>query len=164
MLIFTYKIVHFQKFSKNVIKFLFKPNGGKQQPGCPNLASLITGLFSNASGSVSQVSCSHARAIYFFEESILSPCTFLSYPCINYAAFEKGDCLDCSLGGCTFMGYYTSPKSRGIKYAMTKSENPFCAYPYLLEVHVSNLVNKTAGEILVWFVNGKTNATFPITK
>ena len=54
-------------------KFL-KPNGGKQQPGCPSLATLITGLLSNVSGSISGVSCSHARAILFFEESILSPC------------------------------------------------------------------------------------------
>lgn len=128
------------------------------------MATLITGLFSNVSGSLSGATCSHARSTYLFEESILSPCTFLSYPCDNFESFEKGNCLDCSKGGCAFMGYYTSPKSRGNKYSLTKAANPYCAYPYLVEVHVSNLVNKTAGEILVWFVNGKTNATFQLTK
>ena len=34
----------------------YYPNGGKQQPGCPGLASLITGLFSNASGAIFSLS------------------------------------------------------------------------------------------------------------
>ncbi len=62
------------------------------------------------------------------------------------------------------MGYYTSPKSRGIKYLMTRAAVPFCAYPYIAEITVSVLEKKTAGEILFWFEADSKNATAPMSK
>ena len=63
------------------------------------------------------------------------------------------------------MGYDASAKKPGgIKYLMTQAGEPFCSYPYLVEITVSALVNKTAGEIAFVFINGQQNATFSVTK
>ncbi len=60
----------------------FYPNGGKKQPGCPGLSSIIKDLYSN----VYEISCNHKRAVEFFSESINSPCKHLAYPCYSFVS------------------------------------------------------------------------------
>jgi hypothetical protein len=78
--------------------------------------------------------------------------------------FEKGNCLDCSAGGCAKMGYNTPLSSRGIKYLMTYSKAPFCANALLSEISISASNVKTAGEIGLIIQTGSLNQTILLTK
>jgi hypothetical protein len=62
------------------------------------------------------------------------------------------------------MGYYTSVKSRGVKYLATNSRSPFCAYSYTLSVVINDRANKTAGEIRVTIKSDDTVIVVPVTE
>lgn len=67
----------------------FYPNNGKEQPGC-DLAKNPMNLI-NAHG-LDQVqreifACNHHRAIYYFIESLLTPCPFIAHRCPDYDSY-----------------------------------------------------------------------------
>ena len=47
------------------------------------------------------------------------------------------------------MGYYASEKNIGVKYLITRPKEPFCTYPYLLELTIGILEKKTVGSIII---------------
>ncbi|BFY99446.1 hypothetical protein BsWGS_02486 [Bradybaena similaris] len=122
----------------------FYPNGGRDQPGCGrHLVSEITdsGL---VQGLLNTVFCSHQRAVKYFNESINSPCPFLSYPCDSWDDFQNNLCQTCGDVGCSHMGFqadkYQPPAGQTVKYYLrTAPDNPFCLY------HVTVIVKFSAG-------------------
>ncbi|XP_062601983.1 uncharacterized protein LOC134263629 [Saccostrea cucullata] len=116
----------------------FYVNGGKSQPGCPNLvAGAFQQLFNhNVSGAVVAASCSHGRAHEYFTESILASCPFTAYPCDSYERFIAGGCKTCGSSGCSQLGLNAEKNSgRGKMYLNTqiKTTAPFCGYHYLIK-------------------------------
>ncbi|KAM4636971.1 pancreatic lipase-related protein 2-like [Discoglossus pictus] len=81
----------------------YYPNGGKEMPGCGEITSM-----SNINGLIEKLACNHMRAIHYYNESIISPYGFLSYPCENYKLFQAGVCFPCPPGGRPSMGYFAS--------------------------------------------------------
>ncbi|XP_013414568.1 pancreatic triacylglycerol lipase-like [Lingula anatina] len=132
----------------------FYPNGGGYQPGCGNpirgsLAQLFNGNFQGAG---TTIACSHKRAILVFVDSMVSDCLFTSYPCADWDAFNRGECLDCSwsTGGCSQMGYYADKyKVTGNLYLKTISSSPYCGFNYAVEVTLSN---STKGQVKIRLV------------
>jgi hypothetical protein len=47
------------------------------------------------------------------------------------------------------MGYNASEKNIGVKYLITRPKEPYCAYPYLLELTLGILEKKTIGSIII---------------
>ncbi|XP_061175612.1 uncharacterized protein LOC133184539 [Saccostrea echinata] len=116
----------------------FYVNGGKSQPGCPNLvAGAFQQLFNhNVSGAVLAASCSHGRAHEYFTESILTNCPFTAYPCESYEKFTAGGCMTCGSSGCSQLGLSAEKNTgRGKMYLNTqiKTTAPFCGYHYLIK-------------------------------
>jgi hypothetical protein len=62
------------------------------------------------------------------------------------------------------MGYYTSTKSRGIKYLSTNERKPFCAFSYTISIVVPQDANKTAGEIRVIVKGPNREIVVPVTE
>ena len=61
------------------------------------------------------------------------------------------------------MGYNANQKNIGVKYLITRPREPFCAYPYLLEVTLSMLEKKTVGSITISYGDNPIN-TITLTK
>ncbi|KAJ8041016.1 Pancreatic triacylglycerol lipase [Holothuria leucospilota] len=92
----------------------FYPNGGYSQPGCRWW----------------QFICDHARAVYYYIESIHNRnCGFRGVPCESEDAFAKNLCSDCGNSTCPRMGYFsnTNHDSSGKFYLYTESTFPYCA-------------------------------------
>ncbi|XP_052256454.1 pancreatic triacylglycerol lipase-like [Dreissena polymorpha] len=105
------------------------PNGGENQPGCPNelsqnLFNLITG---NIGALTDGVACSHMRVIDLFTESINSACLFRAHPCSSRADFQAGRCNACGTG-CANMGYDSNSQQPqgGTYYLSTNGQSPYC--------------------------------------
>ncbi|CAG5121723.1 unnamed protein product, partial [Candidula unifasciata] len=117
----------------------FFPNGGHDQPGCvTSLLPLIAenGLFEGVGESLV---CNHMRAIRYFNESINSPCQFLSFPCASEELFHAGLCQSCGDVGCSRLGFHADknkpPPGQTVKYFLeTAAQPPFCQYPYTVIV------------------------------
>ncbi|ESO92411.1 hypothetical protein LOTGIDRAFT_216933 [Lottia gigantea] len=93
----------------------FYPNGASDQPGCPK--------------PVSDVSCSHHRAISYFLETLQQnqTCQFQAYPCSTFKDYLKGSCTSCGDGPCPVLGYRSIDSHRKGKYYLkTNSQSPFC--------------------------------------
>lgn len=50
------------------------------------------------------MSCSHNRAINYFQESISSTCSFLGFKCSNSNDLIDAKCTSCANGGCSSSG------------------------------------------------------------
>jgi hypothetical protein len=158
----------------------FYPNGGKFQPGCPGLVSIIGGALGGSVDPSKEVGCSHNRALDLFKESISSPCAFLAFSCLSQvrfllvgvrlkfkhnsikkqAAFDAGECTSCADNKCSQMGYYADKfKARGTMYLNTNTEKPFCGIHHLFEMTVSSNSNKTAGDLVLSFKANSNNST-----
>ena len=77
------------------------------------------------------VTCSHARAVLFFIESINSKCMMRSYSCETKWLFDNGQCSSCTdhLNECQIMGFYARmpPSKLPVQYHLaTRSRSPFC--------------------------------------
>ena len=57
------------------------------------------------------------------------------------------------------MGYKTYSTGLGKKYLITRSREPYCIYPYLLELTIGNLEKRTVGEISLLYGNLKITMT-----
>ncbi|EDO48486.1 predicted protein, partial [Nematostella vectensis] len=80
----------------------FYPNGGKNQPGCRDIAD----------GPSNALKCDHVRAHDYFTESITSQCAMRAFPCASMHDFERGLCFDCVNNLCPSAGY-NAVKSKG---------------------------------------------------
>ncbi|CAF0766349.1 unnamed protein product [Brachionus calyciflorus] len=137
----------------------FYVNGGKFQPSCPGLASIIGGLLGGNLDPTKEVGCSHNRAVDYFIESIRSPCPFVGFSCDSEEAFDRGDCSSCENNKCSAMGYYTlNFKGRGSMYLKTTLNAPYCGYHHKFELTLSPNSPKTAGEIVIDTNSGETTS------
>ena len=68
----------------------FYPNSGRQQPGCSLVDIPLTlieeGLYDAGRDFVA---CNHDRSIEFFNNSILTGCSFVGYECPDYDSYLK---------------------------------------------------------------------------
>ncbi|XP_053395947.1 pancreatic triacylglycerol lipase-like [Mercenaria mercenaria] len=104
----------------------FFPNGGKDQPGCPETSDIVTDLFNGADlqGLVGGLFCSHQRSVEFFIESINTMCLFKAYPCPDLST--SSSCNSCGTG-CHRMGFHASPSMNpGQFYVQTYSSESYC--------------------------------------
>ena len=128
----------------------FYPNGGKDQPSCPETpGKILSAIFNlvtlNVDGLEDGLGCSHMAATTFYTESILSDsCKFTAYKCSSEADFNAGKCISCSGAGCNRMGYGSSPsKELGTLYLNTQTPThlPLCKQNYLLTLYSNSLNN-----------------------
>ncbi|KAL5016355.1 hypothetical protein ScPMuIL_005944 [Solemya velum] len=130
----------------------FYVNGGEKQRGCPGqILGTLSALFHLQFGKMGKsVACSHSRAHDYFIESINTACPFTSYPCASYAAFERGECMDCGTSGCAQMGYYADQyATRASLYLDTNARAPYCGFMYNVKVkHRANGAS-TDGKLFV---------------
>ncbi|CAF3377208.1 unnamed protein product [Rotaria socialis] len=129
----------------------FYANGGRSQPGCPSVNTLIGDIFVGQSQvAFEQTSCSHSRSHEYFTESINSECPYNAFPCHDYESFVNGECVQCSTSGCAQMGFHSIYSlGRGNMYLTTKSSSPFCGHHYLIELGLDRDMSTAHGEILV---------------
>lgn len=128
----------------------FYVNGGKFQPMCPGLSTIIGQLLGGNADPTKDVGCSHSKAVDYFIESIRSPCPFIGFNCDSEDAFDRADCSSCANNKCSAMGYFTlNFKGRGSMYLKTTLNSPFCGYHHKFELSVSPSSPKSAGEILI---------------
>lgn len=111
----------------------FFPNGGQFQPGCSaSKETILINLSDDPKADpISQLSCSHSRAVSFFAESVYSKstrnCTFKSIPCDNYTNFQNNVCKCTASYGCASMGYDAwSTQESATFYLQTAAAEPFC--------------------------------------
>lgn len=64
----------------------FYPNGGSDQPGCPQT------IF----GGVSKYfKCDHQMSVYLYLASLSENCAIITYPCDSYRDYRNGKCVSC---------------------------------------------------------------------
>ncbi|NXJ15460.1 LIPH Lipase, partial [Odontophorus gujanensis] len=117
----------------------FYPNGGMDQPGCPQ--TVFSGF--------QYFKCDHQRSVFLFLSSLKMKCNITAYPCASYSDYKRGKCVDCEVFqpmSCPVLGYYAdSWKSQLIlrnsptkAYFDTSDSDPFCMYNYLLDITTWN--------------------------
>ncbi|XP_058151476.1 lipase member H isoform X2 [Dasypus novemcinctus] len=63
----------------------FYPNGGLDQPGCPQT------IF----GGMQYFKCDHQRSVYLYLSSLRENCAITAYPCESYRDYRNGKCISC---------------------------------------------------------------------
>ena len=139
----------------------YYPNGGKNQPNCPEvpgkiIGAIFNGLAWNMAGIEDTTACSHSAAITYFTESIRDKgCMFTAYPCSSKADFDAGKCMKCtSPNGCNRMGYWsTATRDQGALYLNTRDPLvlPLCLQHYSLTFYSNNLssMKQTMGKFTI---------------
>ncbi|XP_077544631.1 lipase member H-like isoform X2 [Haemaphysalis longicornis] len=92
----------------------FYPNGGSEQPNCPDTGD---------------PACSHKRAQALFIQSVYNNCSFKSYYCQGgWSAFLTGQCLkEHNSSYIGEMGYYSfNASGRDNQYLNTTGDPPYC--------------------------------------
>ncbi|XP_063818760.1 pancreatic triacylglycerol lipase-like [Pseudophryne corroboree] len=87
----------------------FYPNGGRNQPGCsilPTVIDIIT-LNNLSTEDFNIISCNHGASYKMFTESVRNSGGFMAYCADNYPSFAAGAGFPCPNGSCTLMGYNT---------------------------------------------------------
>ncbi|KGL73723.1 Lipase member H-A, partial [Tinamus guttatus] len=113
----------------------FYPNGGMDQPGCPNTVFSGFHFFK----------CDHQRSVYLFLSSLKSGCNITAYPCDSYFDYKRGQCVDCKAFhpmSCPVLGYHADRWKEVLiqnnlptkAYFDTSDHDPFCMYNYLLDI------------------------------
>ncbi|KFQ34761.1 Lipase member H, partial [Merops nubicus] len=126
-------------FKKPLGTIDFYPNGGMDQPGCPQ--TVFSGL--------QYFKCDHQRSVFLFLSSLKRRCNIITYPCESYLDYKRGKCIDCGAFqpmSCPVLGYYADrwkkmliPRNSPTKaYFDTSDQDPFCMYNYLLDVTTWN--------------------------
>ncbi|XP_065569009.1 pancreatic triacylglycerol lipase-like isoform X2 [Artemia franciscana] len=125
----------------------FYPNSGRQQPGCSLVDIPLTlieeGLYDAGRDFVA---CNHDRSIEFFNNSILTGCSFVGYECPDYDSYLKGLCsscgpddLNCAKLGMDAVDYPIKNRKNVQFYFTTDRDKPFCKRHY----HISMKLTKT---------------------
>lgn len=91
----------------------FYPNGGRFQPGCPELLDIWKVPES--------INCNHGRAYVYFIESILNPRSFKAQKCANVQEAIYSRCFEESE---VFMGHEET-YTNGLYYVKTNLKPPF---------------------------------------
>ncbi|XP_036707014.1 lipase member H [Balaenoptera musculus] len=114
----------------------FYPNGGLDQPGCPQT------IF----GGMQYFKCDHQRSVYLYLSSLRENCTITAYPCDSYRDYRNGKCVNCGISqteSCPLLGYYADNWKDYLRERdppMTKAffdtaeEKPFCIYHYFVDI------------------------------
>ncbi|XP_053166819.1 lipase member I isoform X2 [Hemicordylus capensis] len=138
----------------------FYPNGGTDQPGCPQT------IFSGAK----YFKCDHQRSVYLFMSSMKQNCNITAYPCDSYMDYRNGKCVNCAAFQplpCPALGYYADKwKNYLIEkdppvtkvYFDTSDKEPFCMYHYLVDIITWNK-NSRRGFINIKITDDKGNTT-----
>ncbi|XP_007486261.2 lipase member H isoform X3 [Monodelphis domestica] len=118
----------------------FYPNGGVDQPGCPQT------IF----GGLQYFKCDHQRSVLLYLSSLRKDCDITAYPCKSYRDYLNGKCISCGdnqLIPCPLLGYYadrwknyTTLKDRPVTKAFfdTTDKKPFCMYHYFVDILIWN--------------------------
>ncbi|NXC48684.1 LIPH Lipase, partial [Penelope pileata] len=115
----------------------FYPNGGMDQPGCPQ--TVFSGF--------QYFKCDHQRSVFLFLSSLKRKCNITAYPCDSYSDYKRGKCVGCEAFhpmSCPVLGYYADSWKKQLKNSPTKAyfdtsdEDPFCMYNYLLDITTWN--------------------------
>uniref|UniRef100_A0A8C8RCS5 Lipase domain-containing protein n=1 Tax=Pelusios castaneus TaxID=367368 RepID=A0A8C8RCS5_9SAUR len=114
----------------------FYPNGGADQPGCPQTVFAGTQYFK----------CDHQRSVFLFLSSLRQSCNITTYPCDSYLDFRKGKCANCEAFQpmpCPVLGYYADKWKNYLlqkdppvttAYFDTSDQEPFCMYNYFVDI------------------------------
>nr|XP_058919722.1 lipase member H isoform X3 [Kogia breviceps] len=114
----------------------FYPNGGLDQPGCPQT------IF----GGMQYFKCDHQRSVHLYLSSLRENCTITTYPCDSYRDYRNGKCVNCGISqteSCPLLGYYADNWKDYLRERdppMTKAffdtaeEKPFCIYHYFVDI------------------------------
>ncbi|XP_026245194.2 lipase member H isoform X1 [Urocitellus parryii] len=113
----------------------FYPNGGLDQPGCPQT------IF----GGIKYFKCDHQRSVYLYLASLREDCEITAYPCDSYRDYRNGKCTSCGTPeqSCPVLGYYADNWKDYLKQKdppMTKAffdtaeKEPFCMYHYFVDI------------------------------
>nr|KAF6474667.1 lipase H [Rousettus aegyptiacus] len=138
----------------------FYPNGGTDQPGCPQ--TIFAGL--------QYFKCDHQRSVYLYLSSLRENCTLTAYPCDSYRDYRNGKCVNCSTPqkeSCPLLGYYADKWKDYLRKKdppMTKAffdtaeQEPFCIYHYFVDIITWNK-NIRRGSITIKLTDKAGNTT-----
>uniref|UniRef100_A0A8C5N050 Lipase H n=1 Tax=Leptobrachium leishanense TaxID=445787 RepID=A0A8C5N050_9ANUR len=113
----------------------FYPNGGTDQPGCPETIL----------GGSEYFKCDHQRSVFLYISSLNQTCQIDTFPCADYREYRMGKCTDCSSFSplsCPMLGFYADKwkdylvaRNPPVTKAFfdTAPESPFCIYHYYLD-------------------------------
>ncbi|XP_015279770.1 PREDICTED: lipase member I [Gekko japonicus] len=114
----------------------FYPNGGTDQPGCPQTIL----------GGSQYFKCDHQRSVFLFMSSLEQKCNITAFPCDSYVGYRNGECTSCEAFKplpCPALGYYADKwKNHLIEknppvtnaYFDTSDKEPFCMYHYFVDI------------------------------
>ncbi|XP_071118627.1 inactive pancreatic lipase-related protein 1-like [Haliotis cracherodii] len=141
----------------------FYPNGGVQQPGCPedSWSSFMSSAYSSGVEEAElNIGCNHNRASELFVESVNSPCPFTAFPCSNITDFNSGNCFHCGNSPCPVMGYPSvQTQARGSFYLDTRPTRPYCGYHYFVSMTLADTMTVMHGsmEVRLFGSRGQTH-------
>ncbi|XP_066476704.1 lipase member I [Tiliqua scincoides] len=122
----------------------FYPNGGTDQPGCPQTVFSGPKFFK----------CDHQRSVYLYMSSLRQNCSITAYPCGSHADYRNGKCVNCEAFHplpCPEVGYYADKwKDRLIEknppvtkaFFDTTGSEPFCLHHYFVDFITWNKSNR----------------------
>uniref|UniRef100_A0A8D2CS36 Lipase H n=1 Tax=Sciurus vulgaris TaxID=55149 RepID=A0A8D2CS36_SCIVU len=138
----------------------FYPNGGLDQPGCPQT------IF----GGMKYFKCDHQRSVYLYLASLREDCEITAYPCDSYRDYRNGKCASCGTPqeqSCPVLGYYADNWKDYLRQKdppMTKAffdtdeKEPFCMYHYFVDI-ISWNKNIRRGSITIELRDRNGNTT-----
>ncbi|XP_029434871.1 lipase member I [Rhinatrema bivittatum] len=138
----------------------FYPNGGNDQPGCPQT------IFSGSQ----YFKCDHQRSVFLYVSSLQETCNIVTYPCDSYKDYRNGKCANCKAFlplTCPVLGYYADkwkdylvPKNPPVTKAFfdTATKEPFCITHYFLDI-ISWNKNTRRGYITIKLMTKAGNTT-----
>ncbi|XP_053549742.1 lipase member H-like [Bombina bombina] len=113
----------------------FYPNGGIDQPGCPQ--TILSGS--------EYFKCDHQRSVFLYLSSIHGSCNIETFPCTSYKDYSIGKCTNCNEIlplKCPTLGFYAdkwkdhlvAKNPPGTKaFFATATRKPFCIFHYYLD-------------------------------
>jgi len=125
----------------------FFPNGGHDQPGCDPVSIAIDAIIP---GDIDDdlrdlAACSHQRAIFLFQDSLINSCPYVAYECDTYDEFQDGRCASCGDDNakCAYMGAradeYPFKERINVNMFLDTDRDPhYCLYHYQIEVDTAH--------------------------
>uniref|UniRef100_A0A4W2ESP5 Lipase H n=1 Tax=Bos indicus x Bos taurus TaxID=30522 RepID=A0A4W2ESP5_BOBOX len=147
-------------YKKQLGNIDFYPNGGLDQPGCPQT------IF----GGMQYFKCDHQRSVYLYLSSLRENCTITAYPCDSYRDYRNGKCINCGISQtepCPVLGYYADNWKDYLRegdppmikaFFDTAEEKPFCIYHYFVDIITWNK-NVRRGSITIKLKDKAGNTT-----
>ncbi|KAJ1119423.1 hypothetical protein NDU88_007609 [Pleurodeles waltl] len=123
-------------YRENLGHIDFYPNGGTDQPGCPQT------IFSGSQ----YWKCDHQRSVFLYLSSLKQSCDVMTYPCDSYKDYRSGKCANCDAYlplTCPTLGYNADAwkdhfvlKNPPVTKAFfdTAKKEPFCMFHYFLDI------------------------------